>query len=177
MAEGRPPLGDEGQQRVLEGCMGAKQLKLVQMQSPAEAAIGSADATVRVFQHWVFMLGRSPNRCKLDWQRRAAINQALTLYEEDQLMAAIEGMAADALDDCTSDRIRDAMREIEWLLAKGARIERWAEAGDRLRLEAAAAARQPAQPEPAREPVDPAVTASAREALRQMAAARRGAPR
>jgi len=82
-------------------------------------------------------------------------------------------MAADPLDDCGTDKMRDAMREIEWLLGRASRIERWAEAGDRLRLQAQRAQREPV-PEQAAEVVDPAVAAAAREALRKMAAQRSG---
>lgn len=138
-----------------------------------ESAQGSTDPVRRVFDHWLFMLGRAPNRCKLDPVRKAAIGAMLTLYDEDQLCAAIEGMAADPLDDCGSDKMRAAMREIEWLMARGSRIERWADIGDRLRLEAL---RRETVPEaaPVQSIVDPAVAAAARERLRQMAATRRG---
>lgn len=152
------------------------QLRLVQMQTPAEASSGSKDPTRRVFDHWLFMFGRSPNRCKMGPTRRAAINQALTLYDEDQLMAAIEGMAADPLEDCSSDKMRDAMREIEWLLGREARIERWADRGEALRLRAQRqvdqAGVQPIVEAP--EVVDPAAVALYRERIRQIAARSRG---
>ena len=151
-------------------------MKLLKFQQKegVESAQGSTDPVRRVFNHWLFMFARSPNRCKLDPVRKAAIGAALVLYDEDQLCAAIEGMAADPLDDCHSDKMRAAMREIEWLLARGSRIERWADMGDRLRLEALRREVAP-EPEAVESIVDPAVAAAARERLRQMAATRRGA--
>lgn len=121
------------------------------------------------------MFGRSPNRCKMGPTRRAVISAALVIYEEDQLMAAIDGMASDPLDDCTSDKMRDAMREIEWLLAREARVERWADRGDALK---AAMLRSDAAPvvesiQPVE--IDPAEAAAHRARLRDLAARSRGA--
>lgn len=132
------------------------------------------DPTRRVFEHWLYMFGRNPNRCKLGPVRRGAINAALTLYDEDTLCLAIEGMAADPLADCAGDTMRDAMREVGWLLARESRVERWAEMGERLRLQAedqaqadACRAAAPAADTPV---ADPAAVAAARERLRTLAA-------
>jgi hypothetical protein len=149
----------------------AAQLRLV-IPAQAGAQAPSQDPTRRVFEHWLFMLGRSPARCKLGPVRRAAINVALTLYDEDVLLQAVEGIAADPLDDC-SDKMRDAMRELEWLLAKESRVERWADLGERLRQRAARMqAAEASAPEPSADAPapDPAAVAAARERLRRLAA-------
>lgn len=89
-------------------------------------------------------------------------------------MAAIDGMAADPLDDCRSDKMRDAMREIEWLLATEARIERWSERGDALKLDLQREDTAQVIVLPVAEEVDPAVVAASRARLRDMAARKRG---
>lgn len=152
--------------------MAASQLRLVDVHAPARAA--SQDPTRQVFDHWVFMLGRSVARCKLGPTRRGVINAALTLYDVDTLCMAIEGMAADPLADCASDKMRDAMREVEWLLARESRVERWAEMGERLRGQAddlaVRQAQRASQPPEADAPAaDPAAVAAARERLRALA--------
>lgn len=153
--------------------MAIPQLKLVQ-DAPPGFNPATADDTRRVFEHWLFMFGRSPRRCKLGPTRRTAINTALAIgYDVDTLLLAIEGMAADPLADASADRIRDAMREIEWLLGREARIERWAERGEALR---ASVQRQHAQADAEPAPVvavDEAAEAHFRELCRQRAAARR----
>lgn len=150
------------------------QLKLVQMQTAADAAATSTDPVRRVFDHWLFMFGRSANRCKLGATRRPVISAALALYDEDQLMAAIDGMASDPLDDCRSDKMRDAMREIEWFMATEARIERWALKGDALKFDLLREDTAEVVEHPT-ELVDPAAKAAAKARLRDIAASRRGA--
>ena len=136
----------------------------------------TTNPTRRVFEHWLFMSGRSPRRCKLGPTRSQAINGALAMgYDEDTLLLAIEGMAADPLQDVTLDRIRDAMREVEWLLGREARIERWAEAGERLRAQAADDAARPVVPvhdDVARPPTaeEQAAAAQARARIQALAA-------
>jgi hypothetical protein len=150
--------------------MANAQLRLVQDAPPGFQA-DTRDATRLIFDHWLFMLGRSPRRCKLGPTRRAAINGAMAMgYDADMLMMAVEGMAADPLDGAKDDHMRDAMREIEWLLAREARIERWADRGEALRLQVIQAdqpAPDDAQPAP---PVDEVAAAAARERLRQLGA-------
>lgn len=148
--------------------MANPQLKLVSEKPPQPQP---TDPVRQIFDHWVLMLGRSPSRTKLGPTRNAVILQALQLYDCDMLMAAIDGMAADPLKDCTQDRIRDAMREIEWLLAREARIERWAEAGDRLRMMAEREAElmdAPRVQAAAAEPDDPAMAARALAAKQRL---------
>ena len=100
--------------------MAQPQLKLV-IDAPAIGATPQ-DATRRIFEHWLLMLGKSPRRCKLGTTRRAAINAALTVYDEDTLLLTMEGIAADPLEG-KPESMRAAMRELEWLLASEARID------------------------------------------------------
>lgn len=153
--------------------MAHPQLKLVQ-DAPPGFNPDTRDPTRQVFDHWLFMLGRSPRRCKMGPTRRAAINSALAMgYDVDTLLLAVEGMAADPLDGAPHDRMRDAMREIEWLLAREARIERWADMGETLRLEAIQVDNPQPEDMPA-PPTDPVAAAAARERLRELGARRRG---
>ena len=150
------------------------QLRLV-TDDPAPGFTSSTDPTRQVFEHWLFMTGRNPRRCKLGPTRRAAINAALQLYDLETVQRAIDGMADDALEGKPAS-MRDAMREIEWFLATEARVDHWAAKGDALHeraVQAEQVARQRAhQPEPVA--ADPAVAAAARERLRKMAAQGRG---
>lgn len=140
------------------------QLRLVQDAPPAHGH--THDPVRRVFEHWAALLARNPRRCKLDPARAAAVRAALEMgHDEDTLLAAVEGMAADPLQGCT-DRMRDAMRELPWLLAESARIERWAELGDQLR---AAAEQDAPAPAAADTPEDPAAVQARREKLRALA--------
>ena len=150
----------------------AAQLRLIT--TPASAApTESQDPMRQVFEHWLFMLAKSPARCKLGPTRRSAINAALTLYEVETLHLAIEGMAGDPMDGC-SDKMAAAMRELEWLLAKESRVERWADMGERFRQRLQYDEHQAAtMPDIAPAPVDPVVAAAARDRLRQFCAARR----
>lgn len=154
--------------------MASAQLKLITDKTAATEG-PTADPARRVFEHWVFMLGRSTRRCKMGPTRTAAIRSMLTLYEEETLLMAVEGMAADPLDGVRAEA-RDAMRELEWLLGKESRVERWADAGERLRERAerrARAAHGDGDERDAQEP-DPAQAALARERLRALAATLRG---
>lgn len=157
--------------------VGSVQLKLVQpaMQQQHDA-FSSADPTRRIFQHWLDMLGKSPRRCKLGPVRRQAINAALVLYDEDQVCMAIEGCAADAW--CAGDNpARREFTDLEWILRSESSIERFSEAGDRLRAQAAkqelAAQQRAAAPSPEvvqDEAAQRVAAAAAKERLRKMAA-------
>lgn len=153
--------------------MRSTQLRLVQ-DVPAMQTGTTTDPTRQVFEHWLFMFGHSPARCKLGPTRRQAINGALAMgYEVDVLMLTVEGMAGDALEGC-SDRMAAAMRDLEWLLAKEARIEQWADKGEALRKASARVPSGRAELAAAAEPyVDPAQAMAAREKLRAFAAQRR----
>lgn len=157
------------------------QLKLVQFSAKdVEISVQqSKDPVRRVFDHWLFMFGRSPNRCKLDPARKAVISSALLLFDEGQLFEAIDGMAADPLGDCDKPKMRDAMRELEWLFARSSRIERWSDLGQALRMQAErrlAEQSRPVEAPPAEDAAaDAAQAARVREQLRSMARARREA--
>ncbi len=153
----------------------ATQLKLVSAMPAIETGT-TTDPTRQVFEHWLYMLGRSAQRCKLGPSRRQVINGALAMgYDADTLMLAVEGMAGDALEGC-SERMATAMRDLEWLLAKEARIEQWADKGEALRAAAMQNVNERVMDEPAAQ-VDPAEAAAARERLRQFAQQRRGGGR
>lgn len=133
--------------------MANAQLRLVSEPAPDQNP-DTQDDTRRVFEHWVFMFNRPVRRCKLGPTRRATIDAAMAMgYDTETLMLAIEGMAADPLANARDDGQRDAMREIEWFLARESRIERWAELGERLRARAERAERTPAIAQPEQGPV------------------------
>lgn len=151
--------------------MANAQLRLVQ---DAQQPQHTTDPVRRVFDHWLFMLGRSPRRCKLGPTRRAAINAALAIgYDEDTLMLACEGMACVSFDG-KPESMREAMLEMEWFLAREARIERAVRYGEALRDAAARQAQPATVVEAAPVVVDPVAAAAARERLRAMAASLRG---
>ena len=150
----------------------AAQLRLITTPASAEPT-NSQDPMRQVFEHWLFMLAKSPVRCKLGPTRRAAINAALTLYDVETLHLTIEGMAGDPLDGC-SDKMAAAMRELEWVLAKESRVERWADMGERFRQRLQYDEHQAATtPDIAPQPVDPVLAAAARDRLRKFCTARR----
>lgn len=146
------------------------QLRLVSDPAPGYTTATSREPARRIFEHWVFMSGRSIRRCKMGPTRAGVILAALSMgYDEDMLMMAIEGMAADPLADCDSQRMRDAMREIEWFMAREARIERWAERGERLRALAITPAHPPADTEQPPTAEQQAEAQAARQRLQAMA--------
>lgn len=140
-----------------------------------EAALaGSAPertAVERVFDHWVFMLGKHPRRTALGPTRRRSIERALALYDEETLLLAIEGCASSAWHAGENDRGR-AFDDLELILRDEAHVERFAELGQRLRdrlRERDAQARASAAVTPIAQ-ADPAAIAEQRERLRQAAA-------
>ena len=143
--------------------MRSAQLKLV---TPTPETTPTTDPTRQVFDHWVFMFGRHPGRTKLDAERRMAINGALSLYGVDDVLLAVEGMAAVPLGD-KPDSMQEAMREVSWFLASARRIESCLRHGDKLRQAAETAAATPAPT--TKQPADPVATAAARERLRTLA--------
>jgi len=153
----------------------SRQLRLVTEASATGYGCAPDDPTRQVFERWLFMFGRNPKRCKLGPTRRAAINGALALYDVEQLELAIDGMAADPLEHCPAT-MAEAMRDLEWLLAKESRIERWAEAGEALRERLALddQRRQQAPSEPVSTPELRAADEAARERMQALAARLRG---
>lgn len=151
--------------------MANAQLRLVQ-DAPQQQL--STDPVRRIFEHWAFMLNRNTRRTKLGPTRRAAINAALAIgYDEDTLLLACEGMASVSFEG-KPESMREAMLELEWFLAREARIERAVRYGEQLRA-AASRPEQDMRAEPTPEPADPVAAAAARERLRKMAQALRGA--
>lgn len=139
------------------------QLRLVRTETVSMTAYSnSPDPVARIFGEWLDWFGRSAARCKLGPQRRRAIAEALTLYDEEMLVQSIIGAAADewlAQHDGLG---------IEWVLAGESRIERFAAAGQRIQARAAAA---PVQAEPAAaapSAQDLAAAAAARERMRAL---------
>lgn len=155
--------------------MGTAQLKLVQQatEQPEEVT----DPTRRIFGHWLTMFGKSPNRCKMGPTRRAAINAAMTLYDEDQVLMAIEGAASDPWV-CGDNPMRRPQDDIEWILRNESSIERFSAVGEQLRehvrvrlvQRATAAAAAPVEDAPP----DPLKTAEGIAAMRRAAARRSG---
>lgn len=146
-----------------------RQLRLVTDTPPAHGT--TEDPARVVFEHWVFMFGKHPGRTKLDAERRQAIQWALAQWALDDVLLAVEGMAAAPLGD-KPESMRDAMREISWFLASAKRAERCMEYGDQLRQ--VAAHRPPAAPEAPAAAADPEAARAHRERLRQLAAQYRG---
>ena len=97
-----------------------------------ESAPPECSAVERVFDHWVFMLGKHPRRTALGPTRRRAIERSLALYDEDTLLLAIEGCAASAWHAGENDRGR-AFDDLELILRDEPHVERFAELGQRLR--------------------------------------------
>lgn len=152
--------------------MATPQLKLV-TDPPPGFNHGTRDDTRRVFEHWLAMLGRSPRRCKLGPTRREAINAALAMgYDVETLMLAVDGMAADPLDGARNDGMREQMRELDWLLVREARIERWAKLGELFHAGMDSAAEPQATPAA---PVDPVAEEAHRQRCIQRARQMRGA--
>lgn len=150
--------------------MTSRTLRLVDAEP---AALAPSDAVTRVFEHWVFMLGKNPLRCALGPKRRRVIAGALELYDEETLRLAIEGCAANAWHGGDNDRGK-AFNDIELILRDEPHIERFAEEGEKLRRNADHMAQERAVPAAAEPVVDEAAARAARERLRALAAQMRG---
>lgn len=149
-------------------------LKLVPQDGAGEALRPDRRSEAQsVFAHWVWMMGKRASRVAFGPKRRRAVYVALTLYEADQLLAAIEGCASSPFHRGENDR-DTAYDDIDFILRDERNIERFSERGYKLReaarraLEREAGAAQDQTPEAA--PVDPAELAAQRERVRQMAA-------
>ena len=138
----------------------------------------SADTAQRVFDHWVWMLGKNPLRTAFGPERRKAVAKALALYDEETLCMAIEGCAASAWHQGENDRGR-AFNDLELIIRNEAHVERFADDGERLRQRAlrdqARARAQLAVPPPV-DLQDEAAKLSARSAVRKLAATLAGRP-
>lgn len=119
----------------------ATQLRLV----TDEQASPARDDVRRIFDHWVFMLGKNPKRVALGPDRRKVITRALQLYDVDVLEMAIEGLAASEWHAGDNDR-GAVYQDLELALRNEAHIERFAAKGEALRIQVAnEAARERAQ--------------------------------
>jgi hypothetical protein len=92
----------------------------------------ASPAVVRIFGHWVDMMGKNPKRCALGPDRRRSISRALELYDEETLLLAIEGCATDPWHLGDNDR-RTEYTDIALILRDEAHIERFAAKGEEAR--------------------------------------------
>lgn len=114
--------------------MGTGQLRLVGSTGQQENSVDIAarpDATGRVFERWVFMLGKNARRCVLGPERRRLIERALGLYDEATLLLAIDGCASSAWHAGQNDR-GEPFQDLSLILRNERNIERFAELGERL---------------------------------------------
>lgn len=133
------------------------------------------DEARQVFEHWCYMMEKNANRCAFGPARRQRVNAMLALYgSPEMLLLAIEGCAADAYANGANNLGR-TFNDLVDIFADEARLERYAEAGEALRLRAQRrlAAQQASAQEPA-EPVDPAKVLADKERLRAWLKAMRG---
>jgi hypothetical protein len=145
------------------------------------AAEQPKSAADRLFDHWVFMLGKNPLRTKMGPTRRKVIERALALYEdEDTLMLAIEGCAASRWHAGENDRGRP-FDDIELILRDESHVERFAADGEALRARADRAVQRQAAEAAQVQQIDGADGVAARERMlivrREIAARSRGAVR
>jgi hypothetical protein len=94
-----------------------------------------------VFDHWVYMLGKNPRRVAMGPKRRRAIERALQLYDVETLLLAVEGCAASPYHRGENDRDTE-YTDLELILRDEPHIERFVEAGERLRERADMAAQR-----------------------------------
>lgn len=151
-------------------------LRLVQSETAQKTADtpGERPATTeqRVFDHWVWMLGKNPSRTMLGPKRRAVIERALSLgYDEPTLMMAIDGCAGSRWHAGENDR-GTPFDDIELILRDERNIERFSEMGERLhqRAERALQARADEAKAPSSGAPSPEVQARLAQARRELAA-------
>ena len=147
--------------------MHSHKLQLIPAHESAPAAVAVERTPVeRVFDHWVFMLGK--RRAALGPTRRKAIEKMLALYDEDTLLLAVEGCAASAWHAGDNDRGR-AFDDLELILRDEAHVERFAANGDALRERVRRRAEAADKVVPIAVP-DADALAAARERVREAAA-------
>lgn len=124
----------------------------------------------QVFDHWVWMLGKNPNRVAFGPTRRKAVDKALELYALDMLLMAVEGCASHPHNRGDNDR-GEEYTDLCLILRNEGQVERFARRGEKLRASAARAIEREAAAvnAPAPSPVDPAATAAQRERVRLLA--------
>lgn len=144
--------------------MASAQLKLVtHTETPLQPT--TRDPVRRVFDHWMAIHGKSPARCKLGPTRQQAIAACLLLYDEETLLLAIEGNAADHSCSAGGNTINRDLYDIEWLLATESRVERFANMGERVR-QVMDEGEQHAQAQAAAPPSDPAAVLAHRQRIK-----------
>lgn len=151
---------------------GVKAILQLAVSSDTHAHARESSATERIFEHWVFMLGKNPRRTALGTTRRRVIDRALAIYDEETLLLAIEGCAASAWHSGQNDRERE-FNDLELILRDEPHVERFATDGEKLReraLRAAAARADTATVVPMKAEPTPEEVAAQRQALREMAA-------
>jgi len=148
------------------------QLRLVNETTEAP----TPDAMRRLFEHWVFMMGKNPRRCALGPERRKVIGKALALYDEETLQLAIEGCASSAYHAGDNDR-DTPYNDLELIFRNEKYVERFATMGEQLRTKAAnEAERTRAQASAPVPEMDEAQAKVQRDRLRELAQRlRRGA--
>lgn len=140
--------------------------------APAVEIAPAADRTPveRIFDHWVYMLGKNSARTALGPARRRVIERALALYDEDTLLLAVEGCAASAWHAGQNDRGRP-FNDIELILRDEQHVERFAADGEALRERAEREVQRQATEQRAAERVveiDPAAGRAARDSLQRI---------
>lgn len=145
-----------------------RQLQLVHHAGDEDAAGPTRSAAERVFDHWVWMMGKRAGMVAFGPERRRKVAWALSLYSEATLCLAIDGCAASRFHAGENDRGK-AFRDIGLILRDERHIEDFAEDGLELHALAAQRAQAPADSSPPPE-ADPAAAAAGRERLRALAA-------
>lgn len=138
------------------------QLSLVD--SRVELLAQPQDPVRQVFDHWVLLNDKNPLRCKLAPDRRQVIAAALSVYDIDTVLLAVEGMASAQLSHLPESQ-QAAMRDLEWFLPRSRFFDRAVELGERVRAQLAAGpVQQPAGAQP-RTPEQQAEWEAARQRL------------
>lgn len=149
--------------------------RLARIKTTTATATAEQDATdrtacERVFDHWVYMLGKNAARTVLGPGRRRVIERALALYDEDTLMLAIEGCAASAWHAGQNDRGRP-FNDLELILRDEPHVERFLADGEALHERAERELRREQLAKHAAERVvelDPDAGPAARERLQRL---------
>ena len=134
------------------------------------------DPAQRIFEHWVWMLGKNPRRTAFGPARRKSVDRALSLYDADTLLLAIDGCAASAWHNGENDRARP-FNDLDLILRDESHIERFADDGERVRRRAVRLIerQRAADVAPrAEQAEDPERVRAARDAVRRVAAALAG---
>ncbi len=127
----------------------------------------ATDPVWRLFERWMFMMGKNPRRCALGPARRKVIESMLALFDEDTLELAIDGCAASAWHAGQNDRGTE-FNDLGLIFRDEAHVERFAAEGERVRARAAAALVRAADEQPPVEE-DPEAARKAKDHIRAVA--------